>query len=216
MKTKMNKICFFIFSVAMTFQTTSAFASNASDKPMDIRPIARATFRADGAVKLPGDFHHWVHVGTFVKESGTNIFDGSKIDAPLIGNTYIEPSAYRYYMETGKWADGSQIVKEFTAAEKDKNCDPVSHVCKTPLGTAIYQENYTGFGYMVKDKKRFPNDAGNWAFFTSGNVKPPYPETAQKLPAAQCSACHIAHASDQDFVFAAQKIGLDRSNPNNP
>ncbi|MFG6656667.1 cytochrome P460 family protein [Scandinavium sp. M-37] len=205
-----------ILALALFSQATTVFAVSKMDAPTDNEQIVRAHFQTDGSVNLPKDFHHWVHVGTFVKESGNNLFDNSKIVAPLIANTYIEPSAYRHYMATGNWADGSQIVKEFTDAENGENCDKVSHVCKTPFGTAIFQESYTGYGYMVKDKKRFPDVAGNWAFFTTGNVKPPYPETAKVEPVSKCLACHITHASDQDYVFAAQKIGLDRTSPNNP
>ena len=178
--------------------------------------IVRAQFKTDGTVILPVNYHQWVHVGTFIKESGINIFDNSTITAPLIGNTYIEPSAYRYYMATGKWADGSQIVKEFTEALTGYNCDNKNtHICKTAIGSGIYQNNYAGFGYMVKDKTRYPDEAGNWAFFTSGHLKPPYPETARLKDKGSCSACHITHASDQDYVFAAQKIGLERNNPAN-
>lgn len=202
-----------LFSVAGFISAADA-ESMAMDKAESL-PIVRATFLADGSVKLPTDFHHWVHVGTFIKEEGINIFDNSKIVAPLIANTYIEPSAYRYYMMTGKWADGSQIVKEFTYGQSGENCDKKSHECKTPLGTGIFQNVYAGFGYMVKDKSRFKDAAGNWAYFISKNTTPPYSQTATAESTAKCASCHIAHASDQGYVFAAQKIGLERTNPNN-
>ncbi|MGR7483673.1 cytochrome P460 family protein [Klebsiella aerogenes] len=211
----MYKISKCAFTLAVMLQASTVFAADMAMASTTGNQIARAQFLQNDTVKLPTDFHHWVHVGTFVVESGINIFDNSKIVAPLFANTYIEPSAYRHYMETGKWADGSQIVKEFTAAQNGSNCDKVSHVCKTSLGNAVYQESYTGFGYMIKDKKHFPKEAGNWAYFTSGNVKPPYPETAKAEPLGKCAACHITHASDQDYVFAAQKIGLNRKSPNN-
>ncbi|MFI3014196.1 cytochrome P460 family protein [Klebsiella aerogenes] len=196
------------------------FPSLATDtKPQNNIPapsaVVHATFEPDGSVKLPTDFHHWVHVGTFIKEQGINIFDNSKIVIPLIGNTYIEPGAFRYYMATGKWADGSQIVKEFTEAESGPECDTTTKQCRTELGEGIYQDRYAGFGYMIKDAKHFRKAAGNWGYFTSGHVTPPYPATAKAESVGKCAACHIAHASDQDFVFAAQKIGLERDNPDN-
>ncbi|HAV1831796.1 TPA: cytochrome P460 family protein [Enterobacter hormaechei subsp. steigerwaltii] len=200
---------------AAFFPDSFAQTTPDSENPTSTK-IVRATFSPDGAVVLPKDFHHWVHVGTFIKEDGINIFDNSKITAPLIGNTYIEPSAWKYYMSTGKWADGSQIVKEFTEAQAGDNCDnKTTHLCKTPIGAGIFQNNYAGFGFMIKDKARFPTAAGNWGFFTSGHLTPPYPETAKVEDIGKCSACHIAHASDQDYVFAAQKIGLDRASMNN-
>lgn len=173
--------------------------------------IETATFDARGSVILPTDYHHWVHVGTFIKENGINIFDHSEIKIPIIGNTYVEPSAFRYYQKTGQWPNGAQIVKEFTQALDNKDCDKVSHVCNTALGSAIYQDKYIGFGYMVKDKKRFPTEAGHWGFFTTGKTELPYPRMAGLKASDQCADCHIAHAKEQDFVFAAQKIGLKQT-----
>lgn len=210
-----KKLLILFFIVTSTLSVLSGVQAAKKEMPTSEK-IVRATFKADGSVMLPVNYHHWVHVGTFIKESGINIFDNSKITAPLIGNTYIEPSAYRHFMATGEWADGSQIVKEFTEALAGYNCDNKdTHVCKTAIGSGIFQNNYAGFGYMVKDKKRYPDEAGNWAFFTSGHLKPPYPESAMRKAKESCSACHIRHASDQDYVFAAQKIGLERNNPAN-
>lgn len=197
-------------AVVITITSAQTLGIMAKDR------IARAEFTSEGMVKLPTDFHHWVHVGTFIKENGINIFDGSKITVPLIGNTYVEPGAWSHFMATGKWGDGSQIVKEFTEAYAGENCDnETTHLCRTPIGIGIYQNNYAGFGYMVKDKKRFQDEAGNWAYFTSGHLKPPYPETATIKARENCASCHIQRASDQDYVFARQKIGLERNNPDN-
>lgn len=203
------------FSVLLTVFFSTGYAVELTSN-IDSLQVSRATFSEDGKVTLPVDFHHWVHVGTFVKEDGINIFDGTKIIIPIVGNTYVEPSAWTHYMATGEWANGTQIIKEFTEVEADKKCDiKGTHVCKSAFGSAIFQNNYAGYGYMVKDKQRFPQAAGNWAYFTTGHVKPPYPETAKIKAIADCAACHIAHAADQDYVFSAQKIGLERSNPNN-
>lgn len=176
----------------------------------NVAKIHNAMFVKSDEVVLPTDYRGWVHVGTFIKESGINVFDKSKVVIPIIGNTYIEPTAYKYFVEKGEWPEGTQIVKEFSQILDNGNCNKISHVCNTNLGPGIFQDKYTGFGYMIKDKKRFPNQAGNWAFFTTGNIAPPYPKTAMKKNDSECLACHIQHASDQGYVFTSQKLGLQK------
>lgn len=207
MKTRLS--C--VFACLLTAQVGLAQAHGNSSNG---NKVNSAKFLKNTEVVLPTDYRQWVHVGTFMQESGINVFDKSEVVVPIIGNTYIEPSAYKVYEKTGKWPDGTQIVKEFSQILDNGNCNKISHVCDTKLGQGIFQEKYTGFGYMVKDKKLFPNEAGNWAFFTTGNVQPPYARTAMKKPNGECLACHIKHASGQGYVFASQKLGLQKIKQN--
>lgn len=59
---------------------------------------------------------------------------------------------------------------------------------------------YSGLEIAVKDLARFPDEPGNWAYFSWGHQPMPYEETATAFPAASCNACHDASAED-DFVF---------------
>ena len=76
---------------------------------------AIASFDADGSLGLPQGYRHWVHVGTRLKPIGINILDGLPTKTPEIFNAYVEPHAFTLFRKTGRWPDGTQIVKEFSA-----------------------------------------------------------------------------------------------------
>src|SRR5215468_11184 len=88
-----------------------AFA--ASSKSSDV--VVRAAFNADGSVNLPTGYRSWTHVGTRIKAIGINILDGLPTKGPELLNAYVEPSAMAAFERTGKWPEGAQIVKEFSA-----------------------------------------------------------------------------------------------------
>jgi hypothetical protein len=75
-------------------------------------------------------------------------------------DTYVEPSAFAEYKKTGKWPDGTQIVKELGLIKIGDDCDKVTFACSTPAGAGIFEDHFIGVGMMVKDSKRFPGAPG--------------------------------------------------------
>ncbi len=59
---------------------------------------------------------------------------------------------------------------------------------------------FSGFEIAYKSTKHFPNEPGNWAYFSFGHQPEPYNNTAAKQPVAACAVCHIAAAAE-DMVF---------------
>ena len=169
---------------------------------------SKAIFDADGRARLPVGYRRWANVGTRYKASGRNILDGNPILTPELMNTYVEPSALDNYKETGKWLDGTQIVKELSDIRLRKDCDAVTHICPSEIGPGIFQERYTGVGMMVKDAKRFPNAPGNWGYFGFLRVKSGYETVAEVRPIDQCASCHVKLASDTDYVISKAHLGL--------
>lgn len=169
---------------------------------------SEASFEQDGSVRLPSHYRQWANVGTRYKVGGMNILDGTPVKIPQVLNTYVEPSALDYYKRTGKWPDGAQIVKELIEVKGGKNCDSTTFICSTPLGSGIFEEKYIGVGMMVKDRARFPSDAGNWAYFAFFHKASEYDRTATKRPREQCSSCHVKLASDTDYVITKAHLGL--------
>jgi hypothetical protein len=123
-------------------------------------------------------------------------------------NAYVEPSAMAAFQKTGKWPDGTQIVKEMSAIEVDPGCDETTCICKKDIGNGIFETSFMGLGMMVKDAKRFPNAPGNWGYFSFGHKPPPYSSTASVRPKEQCESCHVALASETDYVISRAHIGL--------
>jgi hypothetical protein len=71
-------------------------------------------------------------------------------------DTYVEPSAFAEYKKTGKWPDGTQIVKELSLIKIGDDYDKVTFACSTPAGAGIFEDHFIGVDMMAKDSKRFP------------------------------------------------------------
>ena len=180
--------------------------------PAPAPSTAKASFAADGNLHLPGGFRRWEHVGSRVKTSGKSVLDGAVILRPQVMDTYIEPSAFVRYKKTGVWPDGTQIVKEISIIKVGDDCDKVTFACSTPAGAGIFQDSFIGIGMMVKDRKRFPDAPGNWAYFRFLANGPAYATTSVVLPENQCQSCHVKFASKEDYVFTDTHIGLTSAN----
>jgi Cytochrome P460 len=140
-------------------------------------------YTGDAQLKFPAHYRDWVYL--------TTGFDMSYNPAMQMGghhmfdNVFVNPEAYKAFVETGTWPDKTMLVLEVRGAEGK--------------GSINQQGNYQGTDVMglevhVKDQARFP---GKWAFFGFDDGK-----TAKMIPvAADCYSCHAAHAAvDTTFV----------------
>lgn len=174
---------------------------------------AKLKFNEKGEAEVPKGYRTWVHAYTAWEPITTSLLDEKTTSIPEFHNVYVEPLTYRAFMETGKWPEGSLLVKEFSFTSTDKeNCDgPPAFVCNAWFGKVIFQHGYSGVAVMLKDTKRFPDDAGGWAYFSYGHQQPPYQKTSAKHEKARCAQCHIDHAgAKQDYVFSINQPGLSR------
>jgi hypothetical protein len=138
-------------------------------------------YTADGKLKLPENYRSWVYLS-----SG---FDMSYLpvaaDHHMFDNVFVNPEAYKAFLETGRWPDKTMLVLEARMAEGK--------------GSINQKGNFQGADVMglevhVKDEARFP---GKWAFFPFDGGKP-----AEMIPvSASCYSCHQEHAAvDTTFV----------------
>lgn len=157
------------------------------------------SFNADGTVNRPLKHRQWVNVGTtLIPQGEINIIDDLPIPNSEYIDTYVEPMAFAIYMATGTWPNGTQIVKEFTATKP------------ADAGEVLAESHYNGLAMLVKDVQRFPAETGHLGYFNFGHHSEPYETTSKVLPREQCSACHEALASEQQYIFADHHIGLRR------
>jgi hypothetical protein len=145
-------------------------------------PTRGPEYTGDGRLKLPEHYREWVYL--------TSGFDMSYNPAMQMGhhmfdNVFVNPEAYRAFVETGTWPDRTMMVLEARRA-RDK-------------GSINKSGNYQGTEVMglevhVKDETRF---SGKWAFFAFDGERP-----ATMIPtSAECYSCHAAHAAvDTTFV----------------
>jgi hypothetical protein len=68
-------------------------------------------------------------------------------------------------------------------------------------GQGYFMGEFVGLEATIKSKKEFPNEPGNWAYFSfSSPDHKTLTTTAKAFPAASCNGCHEGAAAD-DFVF---------------
>jgi hypothetical protein len=155
-------------------------------------------YTADGELIRPADgaWREWVYIGAIVTPNALN--DG-EAPFPEFHSVYVEPRTWEHYTKTGEFMEGAIIAKELSlirapdGANEDGSTDEVS-------GTGYFMGGYRGFEITVKSKEHYPDEPGNWAYYTYGHHAPPYEMAAAAAPADACNACHEASA-DEDFVF---------------
>lgn len=142
----------------------------------------------NGELKRPTGYREWIYVGTPVTPNDLN---NGKAAFPEHHNVYIDPDSWKHWKKTGEFRDGTIIMKELVSVGSKAGVS----------GNGYFQGDFIGLEATIKSKKHFPNEPGNWAYysFSSADHKT-LSETAKPFPAAACNACHDAAAAD-DFVF---------------
>ena len=151
--------------------------------------VAEAYFTIEGGeLQRPTGYREWVYVGTPVTPNDMN--DG-KAAFPEHHNVYIDPDSWAHWKKTGEFRDGTILIKEL-----------VSVGTKAAVsGRGYFQGDFIGLEATIKSRKHFPNEPGNWAYysFSTPDHKQLTP-AAEAFPAASCNACHAGAAAD-DWVF---------------
>jgi len=100
-------------------------------------------------------------------------------------NVFVNPSAYRSFVSTGKWPDKTMLVLEVRASASKGSINK----------GGSYQGDVLGIEGEVKDLAKFPGNG--WAFFGFGKSS-----TGKMLARSEdCYACHAEHgAVDNTFV----------------
>jgi hypothetical protein len=102
---------------------------------------------------------------------------------------YIDPESWTHWKSTGEFREGAVLVKELVSVGSKKAVS----------GRGYFMGEFIGLEATIKSKDRFPNEPGNWAYFSFGHSYP-LAQSAQAFPADDCNACHDASAAD-DWVF---------------
>jgi len=139
---------------------------------------------------LPEDYRSWPFIGaglgmTYDGERGTL----ARAADPRFTHAFVNPSAYRHFMATGSWPDGSVFVLEFRGSASEASINREGRFA-TDL---VFLEA------EVKDS-RF---ADGWAFYAFGpaNNLSKVAEPLAGDAVASCVACHSEHAAvERTFV----------------
>lgn len=131
---------------------------------------------------LPSHYREWIYLSTGFDMSYS---PAAPADHHQFDNVFVEPAAYRSFLETGTWPDKTVLVLEVRGARDKGSINQHGH----------YQDaEVMGLEVHVKDAARFE---GGWAFFefdgtTRGTLVP---------KTESCYSCHAEHAAvDTTFV----------------
>ncbi len=163
--------------VGLLLIATAAFNQTAT-APADV-----PQYTADGQMKRPENYRQWVYLSTGFNMSYSPAAQAGGMD--MFDNVFVNPSAYRAFLQTGTWPDKTMFALEVRGAESKGSINQHGH---------FQSEDLMGLEVHVKDEARFP---GKWAFFGFDNNP-----TAKMIPKeASCYSCHAAHgAVDTTFV----------------
>lgn len=139
-------------------------------------------YTQDNRMLRPENYREWVWLSSGI---GMSYTPGPANQNPDFDNVFVNPSAYRSFVATGRWPDKTILVLETRASLSKSSINQSGRV----------QGEATGMEVHVKDESRFP---GKWAFFAfrqSGQTGSLFPKQAS------CYSCHEQHgAVDSTFV----------------
>lgn len=166
---------------------TFSCKNEVQNKNKEYQDIVYYAINDKGELERPQDYRAWVYVGT---PTTPNDMNNGKAAFPEFHNVYIDPSSYDFWKKTGTWRDGTILIKEL-----------VSVGSKTAAsGNGYFMGEFIGLEATIKSKKHFPNEPGNWSYFSFTNPGGDLKNVGVAFKTEQCNACHAANAAD-DFVF---------------
>ena len=166
-----------VLLLTMVLFFLAAFRQNAT------APSSGPEYTGDAQLKFPEHYRDWEYLTTGFDMSYNPVLQMG--DHHMFDNVFVNPEAYKAFLETGIWPDKTMLVLEARGAEGKGSINQKGNYQGT---------NVMGFEVHVKDEARFP---GKWAFFGFDDSK-----TAKMIPvSADCYRCHAAHAAvDTTFV----------------
>lgn len=179
-------------TLAVSLLAAGALAAASTFDSSSITPTqdmdSTAVYDREGNLARPRGYRSWTYVGAPLTPNDMN--DG-KAAFPEFHSVYIDPESYAAYKESGRWRDGTMLVKELVS---------VGGKVATS-GKGYFMGEFLGLEVALKSAERFPREAGNWGYFRFTDEEGgPVHDKASALPASACAACHTATAAD-DSVF---------------
>ncbi len=145
-------------------------------------PAHVPTYTSDGRLKPPTDYREWIYLTSGLDMSYTPRVAGME-NMSMFDNVFVNPEAYRAFLQTGTWPDKTMLVLEVRGAESKASINKSGHFQSTEqMGTEVH----------VKDASH-----GGWAFYSldDGGAGKLIPKDAA------CYSCHQDHAAvDTTFV----------------
>lgn len=173
----MRILSFVCLTLLLSFQNDQSVKAQ-SPNTTSTTPV----YTSDGRMVFPSGYREWIYLSSgmdmsYRAQSGMN--------HSMFDNVFVNPEAYRAFLQTGAWPDKTIMVLEARMAGSNASINKAGHFQTAEL---------MGREVHVKDEARFP---GKWAFFGFDDDQP-----SKQIPLkADCYSCHEQHgAVDTTFV----------------
>jgi hypothetical protein len=143
-----------------------------------------AVFMGKDTLVRPADYREWIFVGSSMGLSYSE--DSGSRGEDLFHNVYINPGAYREYISTGRFPEGTVMMLEL-ARPGTKN---------EPGLQGSFEKDFVALEGSVKDSSRFE---GGWGFFKFTDDQGKLKANASPEETG-CRSCHQQRA-ETDHVF---------------
>ena len=144
----------------------------------------------------PTDYREWIFLSSgldmnYNPPPGAGSPSQQQPQRHTFTNVFVNPSSYRSFVQTGKWADKTIFVLEARGADSVTRYFPANQ-------TGQFQTTFAGLEANVKDS-RFPD---GWAFFGfNGTATSAERLSGDALARGQCVECHTKEtAVERTFV----------------
>ena len=153
-------------------------------QPARAQSAVMPRYDSSGALILPEDYATWTFVG-----AGLGIDYNEAPPAPtheMFSHTLMEPTAYRFFVETGTFREGTMIALVLQGTEEKV----------LPARRGRFASDVHGVEMAVKDHA---HAAEGWSYYGFGGMGA-IRKTASAQPKRTCLSCHAEHAA-RDHVF---------------
>lgn len=146
------------------------------------RSAAVPSYTDDGRLQLPSDYREWVYLSSGLDMSYTPRSSGASGHS-MFDNVFVNPEAYRSFLQTGTWPNKTMLALELRGADKNASINKAGY---------FQDQSVMGVELHIKDAAR-----GGWAFYQFDSAAP-----AKMVPkGANCYSCHRDHGVvDTTFV----------------
>lgn len=170
--------------------------SESKKEAVERSDMIQPEYTSEGHLILPTGYRTWIFVGSSM---GLSYFGKEAPEGPgVFHHIYIQPEAYRHYIETGEFADKTILVMEnYSAGSKENNTAGALFEGKDfDILHGYFEDKRVGLEVALKDLERFED---GWAYFNFSSPKG-LKETGAAFPKRVCWDCHNTHGAD-DNVF---------------
>jgi YHS domain-containing protein len=179
-------------ALAMALSLTSLTQTPRAQVGVAAEAQAMPTYDHDNLM-LPNDYRTWIFVGASLGLSYSENGGG----AEMFHETLIEPSAYRHFIASGTFREGTMLALLLHPTGENV----------MPARQGRFAKDLAGLEMAVKDSAQRPE---GWAYYNFGGANG-LRTAAQAMPTNSCYACHKREAKLDNVFMQFYPLLADRA-----